>query len=162
MFFLRFQSLDRLMSVTVLTTLKRRLNDEEIQQISTKRFKALETEYTRNDDEESQDEDDDGADHSDGNANDQGDGNSQNDNDGEGQNKSQSGINGESGGNGQDDGDSDGNNQVNIKENNENVQTDENVSSPKVNEQPVIPGEETDEVKLGHFQQSHPLYEIAA
>lgn len=38
-----------MMSIPVKYTLKRRLNDEEIMEISSKRFKALETEYTDSD-----------------------------------------------------------------------------------------------------------------
>lgn len=55
-YLLYFQSLDRMMSIPVKYTLKRRLNDDEIEQISSKRFKQLETEYTRNDDEENDEE----------------------------------------------------------------------------------------------------------
>lgn len=40
------QSLDRMMLIPVKYTLKRRLNDDEIEQISAKRFKMLETVYT--------------------------------------------------------------------------------------------------------------------
>lgn len=35
-----------MMSIPVKYTLKRRLNDDEIEQISNKRFRALETDYT--------------------------------------------------------------------------------------------------------------------
>lgn len=38
-----------MMSVPVKHTLKRPLNDTEIKQISAKRFKALETDFTRDD-----------------------------------------------------------------------------------------------------------------
>lgn len=55
-YLLFFQSLDRMMSIPVKYTLKRRLNDEEIEHISSKRFKQLETEYTQNDDEEDSEE----------------------------------------------------------------------------------------------------------
>lgn len=44
------QSLDRMMSIPVKYTLKRRLNDAEIESISTKRFKVLETVFTADDD----------------------------------------------------------------------------------------------------------------
>lgn len=39
-----------MMSVPVKYTLKRRLNDDEIESISTKRFKVLETVFTADDD----------------------------------------------------------------------------------------------------------------
>lgn len=43
------QSLDRLMSIPVKHTLKRPLNDKEIEQIASKRFKELETDFTADD-----------------------------------------------------------------------------------------------------------------
>lgn len=39
-----------MMSIPVKYTLKRRLNDDEIESISSKRFKVLETVFTANDD----------------------------------------------------------------------------------------------------------------
>ncbi|XP_055304097.1 uncharacterized protein LOC129569359 [Sitodiplosis mosellana] len=49
------QSLDRMMSIPVKFTLKRRLNDEEIETISAKRFKVLETVFTAADDDDDAD-----------------------------------------------------------------------------------------------------------
>lgn len=43
------QSLDRMMSIAVKHTIKRRLNDDEIEQISKKRFRSLETVFTIDD-----------------------------------------------------------------------------------------------------------------
>ncbi|XP_031628472.1 uncharacterized protein LOC116344177 [Contarinia nasturtii] len=51
------QSLDRMMSIPVKYTLKRKLNDEEIEKISAKRFKALDTVYTKEEDDDEQSDD---------------------------------------------------------------------------------------------------------
>lgn len=68
-----WQSLDRMMAVPVKYTLKRRLNDDEIETISQKRFKVLETEYTH--DPNIQIDDDDGIEDGDFSGDENGDGN---------------------------------------------------------------------------------------
>lgn len=57
-----------MMSIPVKYTLKRRLNDDEIEEISSKRFKQLETEYTKDEDEDDDDDNDNGDGNDDGEA----------------------------------------------------------------------------------------------
>lgn len=45
-----------MMSIPVKFTLKRQLNDEEIESISAKRFKVLETVFTADDDDDNQED----------------------------------------------------------------------------------------------------------
>lgn len=53
------KAFDRLLNIPVKHTLKRKLTNDEIVKISSKRFKELETEYTAEDDDEDEDEDED-------------------------------------------------------------------------------------------------------
>lgn len=53
------KAFDRLLDVPVKHTLKRKLTDDEITMISSKRFKELETEYTAKEDDDDENEDED-------------------------------------------------------------------------------------------------------